>query len=417
MSITDIANNPIDPSSVSFYGFRVTAAPEFPHDIYSFLIRSVRQTDKDDGNELVLRWLASAQSEFEDTYERILGVQNLLDPELAPEEALPYLKWIVGFTAKLDYVTGGLSSQELRRLIAIGVRMWKFKGTEKGMAETLQAVTARPVRILNWFFFRIIVDEVELGREELDVDAWLLDQPGMSPSILPDAVTRTGPIAEMDVLPSADSPAWVYVDEGHATEGDVFTLSSGELVQTQDDADALGARYVLNYPPDLDPEDARLGAVWTPTAVSDTGTKRPWHLLLCDGIRRYVFAWSATEVALEDTAGNVLVGPLSRGFSVGVSYRMRLYKTATGTLRASVDDLDLFGEVSASLFPSHAVPQFGFGYLNLGEDQDWVCTWDDVGSVPTLDFDLSSLLGTEEAVPHQIRVKYVPKNVVRTIWS
>ena len=323
----------------------------------------------------------------------------------------------MGFTAKLDYVTGGLSSQELRRLIAIGVRMWKFKGTEKGMAETLQAVTARPVRILNWFFFRIIVDEVELGREELDVDAWLLDQPGMSPSILPDAVTRTGPIAEMDVLPSADSPAWVYVDEGHATEGDVFTLSSGELVQTQDDADALGARYVLNYPPDLDPEDARLGAVWTPTAVSDTGTKRPWHLLLCDGIRRYVFAWSATEVALEDTAGNVLVGPLSRGFSVGVSYRMRLYKTATGTLRASVDDLDLFGEVSASLFPSHAVPQFGFGYLNLGEDQDWVCTWDDVGSVPTLDFDLSSLLGTEEAVPHQIRVKYVPKNVVRTIWS
>lgn len=420
MAITDIYYNPIDPSSVSFYSLKITEAPEFPHDIYSFLIQSVREADQKYGDELVLRWLASAQSEFEDTYERILSLLDVVDPEFAPEDALQYLKWIVGFTSKLDDVTGGLSTVELRRLISIAARTWKYKGTEYGLKETLEAISSRSVRILNWFFFRALVDEVELGREELDVDFWLLDQPGMTPSVLPDSVTRSGPIAEMDVLPSVDSPTWTYVVEGHVTEGDVFSISSGRLVQTQDDSDELGGRYTLEDPPNVATGDAQVGIVWCAVTVTSTGTRRPWHLLICDGVRQYVLTWSLTEVALEDTSGAILWGPNSYGFSVGTSYNFRLYKDGASAIRASVDGLDLFGSVSATLFPTSSTPRYGFGYLNLGEVQNWIVNWDDAGGIPELNFDLTTLLGSGEAVPHSIRVKYIPSNVsevVESFWS
>lgn len=417
MAITDIYYNPIDPSSVSFYSLKITESPEFPHDIYSFLIGSVREADQTYGDELILRWLASAQSEFEDTYERILSLLDIVDPEFAPEDVLKYLKWIVGFTSKLDHVTGGLTTAELRRLISIAAKTWKYKGTEYGIMETLEAISARSVRILNWFFFRVIVDEVELGREELDVDFWLLDQPGMTPSVLPDAVTRSGPIAEMNILPSSDTPAWAYTVEGHVTEGDVFSISSGELVQTQDDSDELGGRYVLQDPPDVNVENVQVGVTWYADTVTSTGTRRPWHLLLCDGVKQFVLTWSLTEVALEDTSGTILWGPTSHGFSVGTSYDFRLYKDGASVVRASVDGLDLFGSVNVALFPSYATPAYGFGYLNLGEVQNWIVRWDDAGGVPSFDFDLTTLIGSDEAVPHSIRVKYVPSNVTEVVES
>jgi phage tail-like protein len=188
MTIQDYANNPIDPSSVSFLGFATTEAPEFPHDIYSFLIESVRMFDRDHGDLLVLRFLAAPQSEFEDAYERIKSLLRLYDPELTPAAALSYVKWIVGFTSRLDFLTAGLSEYELRILISIGARMWKLKGTDAGLAYVLAAFSTYPIRVLPWFFFRTLVDEVEVGRAELNVDPWLIDQPGFSPSVRPDAV-------------------------------------------------------------------------------------------------------------------------------------------------------------------------------------------------------------------------------------
>jgi len=413
MPITDLANNPIDPSAVSFLGFATSEAPVFPHDIYSYLIHSVRELDQRDGEELILRWLAAAQSEFEDTYERILSILTFPDPENCPAEALQYLKWIVGLTAKLAELTENLAEADLRRLISIAARMWKLKGTEKGLANTLRAITTYEVRVLNWFFFRIIVGEAELGREELNVDPWLLDVPGMSPAVLPDAV-ESRRVAKMTVLPSADDPAWTYVDEGEAVEGNVFNLSAGELEHAQ--TTAAGGRYVQNYPPGFLVDSAQLGVVWSPVTLTAVGG-RPWHLSLKDGIRTVVLAWSDTEVALEDEAGNVVVGPLSRGFVAGTSYRMRLSKAGTSAVIASVDGVDLFGEVDTSAFPATAISQYGFGYRNLGQAQNWTVHWDDAGPLPLLTFDLTTLLGATEAVPHRIRCRYLPKKADRTVWS
>jgi len=406
-------DQPIDPSSVSFRGFSTSNAPVFPHDTYSFLMASLREQDATEGEELLLRWLASEQSEFEDTYARIKTLLTFPDPEICPAEALPYLRWIVGLTAKLDGVIGDISEADLRRLISVAVRMWKLKGTEKGLANTLRALTTRTARILNWFFFRIILGEAELGRAELSVDPWLLDELGMQTSILPDSVITGGPYLRGDVLPSADTPAWTYVSEGES-EGTIFAVSGEALFQFQSFGNAFGGRYYLDAP--LDASTAEIGAIWTALDLTEVGG-RPFRLFLEDGSRGYVLSWSDTEVALESVSGSVIVSPRSRGFSVGNSYRMRLYKDGAGSVRASADGVDLFGEVSSALFPVSVNSRYGFGYLNLGENQTWTVTWDDVGPLPELTLNLTTLLGATEAVPHRIRVKHVPSKSVRTVYS
>lgn len=192
--IADLANNPIDPSAISFYAYRATEAAVFPHDIYLMLIQSIRDSDQVEGGKLILRWLAAAQSEFEDTYERIQKLRQLYDVERTTLPALKHAKWLVGLTSSLDFLTSNLSEAELRRLVALAVRTWKTKGTEAGLQAVLEAVTVREVRIANYFLFRTLVDSVELGFEEVpDVDPWLIDAPGMQTSILPDDATVEGP--------------------------------------------------------------------------------------------------------------------------------------------------------------------------------------------------------------------------------
>lgn len=202
MAISDLATNPILATSASFAGFN--APDPFPHDIYSFVISAIRQCDRDVGDLLLLRFVEAAQSEFEDTYARVESLRDLHDPERCPAAALKHLKWIVGLTSKLDELTGNLTEDELRILISIAVKLWKVKGTDAGLALAAGVFSTYPVRILNYFLFRIIVGEVEIAREELNVDPWLIDEAGLSPSELPAAVAEiAGPPAriKLDLTP------------------------------------------------------------------------------------------------------------------------------------------------------------------------------------------------------------------------
>lgn len=189
MAIQDIYLNPINPTALSFLGFRgVTDVEPFPHDIYMFLISAIRDADRDEGNFFLLRYLLAMQSEFEDTYGRATDVQSVLDPSEAPADALRFLRWIVGLTDRLPALVTSVSESDMRLLISIAARLWKTKGTGTGLDYAVKALTTYPARIVNYFTFRIIVDEVEIGRHELDVDPWLIDEPGLAPSVLPDGV-------------------------------------------------------------------------------------------------------------------------------------------------------------------------------------------------------------------------------------
>ena len=191
MAIVDYALNPLNPTTLQFLGYRQGEAEEFPHDIYRFIIKSIRDHDQAE-DQLIQRWLGGPQQEFESTYARIKELLEVYDPTRTKDDTLPYLRWIVGLTDSVMGVTGTPTDEELRRLISVAVRMWKFKGSVKGMVDMVRAVTTYPARLIDYFRFRTIVDEWEVGWAELDIDPWLVDQPGFQPAVEPDAVTDLG---------------------------------------------------------------------------------------------------------------------------------------------------------------------------------------------------------------------------------
>ncbi len=384
----------------------------FSFDIWKFLIQSVRDLDKKEGDLLIWRWLQGPQAEWEDTYYRIKSLAELNDPKLAPADALQYLKWIVGLTSKLDYLTGGLSDDDLRILIAIAVKMWKCKGTPKGFIDTIEAMSTQQVRFLDWFFYRSILGEMELGHDESSVDIWLLDQPGMQTSIYADSLTVTKAL-DMKLLPSVAAPAWTFNAVNVGVEGSLYTITSETLIHSQNSSNNLGGYYKVE---DLGitATDIQMGARWTPTTMTTIGN-RPWFISLSDGTREYKLTWSNVELALEDAAGNTIAPIKSFRFIVGESYKMRIAISGTN-ISASVNGNDLFGNIDSTLFSALAFSGYSFGFDN-NEIQNWTVSWDDVGPTPKLDFELSTLLGLTQAVPHAVRVHYKLENVVRTVYS
>lgn len=165
----------------------------FPHRIYPFFLKSIRDSDQTDGGKLLERWCEAFDAEWEALYGRIHTLLKLPDPENAPAEALDFLRWIVGFTSAFDGVVDNLSEREKRRLIAIAVRTWKRKGTELGLEHVLETLLLEQVRIENWFDLRCLLEEWEIGWADVGgADLWLSDVPGQNTSVRPDAVSWDG---------------------------------------------------------------------------------------------------------------------------------------------------------------------------------------------------------------------------------
>lgn len=177
-----------------------TPREPFPFEIYLFFIQSIRDADKAEGELLLLRWLEQMQEEWEEAYARIYGLLGLYDVEMTSLEALGHVKWLTGLSAALDFLTGGLSEAELRRLTSVAVKTWKSKGTEAGLQEVLQTVLVDEVRIDNWFRFRTLLYEWELGwADDPGADLWLTDRPEMPTSVKPDAVAWDGAALRFDL--------------------------------------------------------------------------------------------------------------------------------------------------------------------------------------------------------------------------
>jgi hypothetical protein len=234
----------------------------------------------------------------------------------------------------------------------------------------------------------------------------------METSIYPDGLIVTKAL-DMKVLPSAATPVWSYVSVNGGVEGTIFNISSEQLNHVQTTSNAVGGFYRIEDL-GLNPLDVQMGAVWIPQTITAV-TDRPWFIKIIDGTRAYKLSWSDVEIAVEDEIGNVISGPRSFRFVTGESYNMRIAKVGTNIV-ASVNGNDLFGNVDSTLFYAVAFSGYEFGFGN-NENQNWIVKWDDVGPTPILNFDISSLLGLTEAVPHAVRVKYTLKNVVRTVYS
>lgn len=143
-------------------------------EIYDFLIQPIR--DADAGTRFLYAYLLGPQMVFEAIQDKTKDLPLLNDPRDCPDEYLKYLKDTVGFDSALDYITSGLSDDDLRRLIQSAAILWKERGTEAGLEDFFRAFTGKPSIIFNWFDMIYLLDET--GFDILS--PWLVGDPGDS---------------------------------------------------------------------------------------------------------------------------------------------------------------------------------------------------------------------------------------------
>lgn len=142
--------------------------------IYDALIEPIRYEDRN--TRFLYAYLVGPQTLFEILHEKIKDIPLLNDPRDCPDEFLIYLKDIVGFDSALDFITSGLDSDDLRRLIQSAAILWKERGTQPGLEDFFRAFTGKPSVIFNWFDMIYLLDEDEFTYDE----PWLLGDPGDS---------------------------------------------------------------------------------------------------------------------------------------------------------------------------------------------------------------------------------------------
>lgn len=182
MAIEDAAHNPL-PSGTQgqMLGYTEPPAPEevLTLRIYRFLIEQIRVEDaKAEGAFFVKRFLEGPQAIWADTQGRIFSIRDLWDISRIDDAHLQYLKNIVGWTPNLNTITDRLDADKLRKLIATSIPLWKQRGTDDALQNVITLVTGARTRVWDWFTFRWVLDETEMGEEHQGRDPWIIDLPG-----------------------------------------------------------------------------------------------------------------------------------------------------------------------------------------------------------------------------------------------
>ena len=149
----------------------------FRHEMYKFLHRPIRDRDQQEGRQFVERYMLAPQRQFEQAFLNLQKLFTLWVPETTPQPR--FLKDIVGFTKELDNITDDITDQDLRKLIALAVALWKEKGLDLGYEDIIRLFTGSATRVLDWFCFRFIVDEQAFGEEQGANDPWFISVPGI----------------------------------------------------------------------------------------------------------------------------------------------------------------------------------------------------------------------------------------------
>lgn len=143
-------------------------------DMYSFLIKPIRDQDIQAGKEFVRRFLLGGQAVWQMTIEKIESIKKLWSITECPDEFLQYLKRIVGWTPDLDKITEGLNYATLRRLIAVSVPIWKTRSTETSIIDVLYTIVPGRARLWSWFDLRWVLDITIISEEHQGRDPWVL---------------------------------------------------------------------------------------------------------------------------------------------------------------------------------------------------------------------------------------------------
>jgi hypothetical protein len=198
MAIVDYWDNPLVVAPTQVIGYRGDIE-EFPHDLYSFLLSTIREADREDVG-LIWRWLQPMQQHWESQYASILSIMQLKSPELCPEEFLDYLRKDIGIMDDLAYLWGVMTTAEKRRFIKFFVRFLRFRSSSFGATEMISTMTGQPARIFGYFNFRWIISgdaaserETAIGREDDGYDPWLISESVLSVGAIPNYVEHATP--------------------------------------------------------------------------------------------------------------------------------------------------------------------------------------------------------------------------------
>lgn len=183
MPIQDIAYNGLPGGTTGQmlgYVAPPTSAETLSLDMYMFLIEQMRIADLSEGGLFLKRFVAGPQQIWAETQANIFALKNLWNIEKIDDRLLQFMKRIVGWTPDLDNITTRLTAAELRRLIAASATLWKKRGPEDALLEIvgLCLTTSVRMRIWNWFDFRWVLDETQLGETHQGRDPWIIELPG-----------------------------------------------------------------------------------------------------------------------------------------------------------------------------------------------------------------------------------------------
>lgn len=154
--------------------------PNFPHSIFTFLHKPLRELDRKEGADFLDRFLTGPQTIFEGTQDTIQLIKTLNNPAKIRADLLQYLKDHVGLTRELANIVNDLSENDLRKLIQLAVPLWKQKGLELGYKNIIRIFTGKGSRVFNWFDFRWIIGEKAFGSELQGEDPFLISDVGVA---------------------------------------------------------------------------------------------------------------------------------------------------------------------------------------------------------------------------------------------
>ncbi|MHC4686100.1 MAG: hypothetical protein ACYTEW_17545 [Planctomycetota bacterium] len=191
---------------------------------------------------------------------------------------------------------------------------------------------------------------------------------------------------EMGVLPSADSPAWTYDNQG-AAEGTIFSVAASILTHSQPTVAGGGYYRTVAEASARPGSTVELSCWWNLDSLSVSGG-HPYHLGIYDSAinKQYFLFWTAVgtgECFLGSDDETQKVSPVapSVDLSDGKWHHFRIKRTSYDgfdTVQASVDGQDLFGIVNLSTFDATALNRCHFGYFNNALAQSWIVEWDRV---------------------------------------
>jgi len=215
----------------------------FPWDAYRFLIKPLRDGDKDGVLE---RYLGGPQADFERIQQDIQKLDTLRDIEGIDDDFLIYLKWLLGWTAELASITDGLAPDVLRKLIRLSAEMWKLKGSPVGIVSSIRALTGRDVLYRDWFWFRWSVGGSGLWWVQRYSDPWLVGWShgdrdeylsvlfvmvdlGIPKQLIRDILQLNRPLHESFLIVYAD-----FVDDFHLGRGRWMRITGTDVAWDED---------------------------------------------------------------------------------------------------------------------------------------------------------------------------------------